>query len=123
MSHQPTDTAEVQPEISFNVSRATASVIRQIAARAMGLEGLRNEDRVERCGNTGRLRRVRVTPLDIQMDVTATHCNGNPLRLDDLLAADDFNFAHDIYGIRRHLNRGTGKLENCFSPRFSARSA
>lgn len=55
------------------------------------------------------------------MDLTACHANGNPLRLDDLLAADDFNLAHDVGGIRRHINRTTGKLENCFVPRFSRR--
>lgn len=59
--------------------------------------------------------------LDADMDITATHCNGNPLRLDDLLNADAFQFAHDIGGIRRHLNRETGKLEDCFVPRFTVR--
>lgn len=58
--------------------------------------------------------------LDIDMDITAAHCNGNPLRLKEFLEADDFNFIHDISGIGRHLNRDTGKLENCFLPRFSA---
>lgn len=61
--------------------------------------------------------------LSTMMDVSATHANGNPLRLADLLAANDFNFFHDIYGIARHLDRETGKLMNCFSPRFSARAA
>ena len=35
-----------------------------------------------------------------------------------LLNADDFNFAHDIVGIRNHLDRETGRLGNCFLPRF-----
>jgi hypothetical protein len=61
------------------------------------------------------------TRLDWEMDVMAVHLNGCPLRLKDLLEADDFNFAHDLYGIYRHLNRETGKLEDCFLPRFSAR--
>lgn len=56
---------------------------------------------------------------DAIMDVTAVHANGNPLRLAELAAADEQNFGHDVFGIRRHLNRETGKLENCFSPRFS----
>lgn len=55
------------------------------------------------------------------MDLTAVHANGNPMRLADLLAADDFNFAHDIVGISRFLDRNTGRLTDCFSPRFSAR--
>lgn len=58
--------------------------------------------------------------LDFEMDVCATHLNGCPLRLDDLAGtSDEFSFVHDIFGIRRHLNRETGKLENHFLPRFS----
>ena len=57
------------------------------------------------------------------MDITATHCSGCPLRLGELLSADDFNFGHDVLGIYRHLNRDTGKLERFFRPRFSARIA
>lgn len=54
---------------------------------------------------------------DLEMDVTAAHCNGCPLDLERLLAFDDFNFNHDVFGIRRHLNRETGELENHFVPR------
>ena len=57
--------------------------------------------------------------MDTIMDIDACHCNGNPLRLGDLLVADDLNFAHDVFGIRRHINRKTGKLENCFLPRYT----
>ena len=57
--------------------------------------------------------------MDCDMDITACHANGNPLRLAELLSADDFNFCHDVLGIRRHINRETGQLENCFVPRFS----
>lgn len=55
--------------------------------------------------------------LSLTMDLSACHANGCPLDLEKLLAFDDFNFYHDIWGIRRHLNRTTGKLENCFLPR------
>jgi len=55
----------------------------------------------------------------VMMDITATHCNGNPLRLNDLLNADDFNFAHDLIGIQQHIDRRTGKLQDCFVPRYS----
>jgi hypothetical protein len=58
--------------------------------------------------------------MDAVMDIDACHCNGNPLKLSELLAADDFNFGHDVFGIRRNINRKTGKLENCFVPRYSA---
>lgn len=58
-----------------------------------------------------------------RMNITACIANGNPLRLEELLAADDFNFAHDVFGIDRHICRDTGKLLNHFSPRFSSRVA
>jgi hypothetical protein len=53
------------------------------------------------------------------MDITACHLNGCKLDLAKLLAADDFNFAHDVLGIRRHIDRETGQLMNCFRPRFA----
>lgn len=60
-----------------------------------------------------------VDKLEVMMDITATHCNGCRLKLDELSRTDKFNFAHDIAGIYRHLNRKTGKLEDCFLPRFA----
>lgn len=57
---------------------------------------------------------------EILMDLMACHANGCPLRLAEFLAADMQDFSHDYYGIRNHLNRGTGKLEDCFTPRFVA---
>lgn len=56
-------------------------------------------------------------PTHIMMDITAVHLNDTKLDLEKLLKADEFNFAHDIYGIYSHLNRKTGKLKNCFLPR------
>lgn len=52
------------------------------------------------------------------MDMTACH-NSTPLRLRDMLKADDLNFAHDVFGIRRHMNRTTGELGDCFLPRYA----
>jgi hypothetical protein len=64
---------------------------------------------------------VRVERVDVLMDISAVHFHGGTkLRLDDLLAADDSNFIHDVAGINRHLNRETYELENGFSPRFAA---
>lgn len=57
--------------------------------------------------------------MDALMDISATHCSGNPMDLVRLLGADDFNFAHDVFGIRNRLDRRTGKLTGLFSPRFS----
>jgi hypothetical protein len=58
---------------------------------------------------------------DLAMDITACHANGCPLDLERMLAADDFNFAHDITGIHANLDRSTGRLGNQFVPRYAAR--
>lgn len=57
----------------------------------------------------------------LMMDLAATHANGNPMDFAGLLAADDGNFMHDVCGIARHLDRETGRLLSCFSPRYSQR--
>lgn len=57
--------------------------------------------------------------MSLIMDLSATHANGCPMKFDELLTADDFNFFHDIYGIMRHINRRTGEMMDCFLPRFS----
>ena len=45
--------------------------------------------------------------------------NGNdPLDWPRLLAADDFNFLHDMAGIASHLDRTTGRIDGFFRPRF-----
>lgn len=97
-----------QDSVSFTCSAEDRKTCRKIARRA---RDLLLESRVDR------------SAMDIEMDIVATHCNGNPLRLEALLAADDFNFMHDLAGIAKHLNRENGKLENFFSPRFSRRAA
>lgn len=60
-------------------------------------------------------------PLSLQMDLIACHANGCPLDFQRILDADDFNFAHDVFGISRHINRETGELQNCFLPRMHRR--
>lgn len=57
--------------------------------------------------------------MDATMDIDACHSNGCPLKLQELLEADDFNFAHDAFGIRAHIDRTTGKLQDCFLPRYA----
>lgn len=74
---------------------------------------------VERAGTLFTSHGAFVDALSLTMDVTACHLNGCPLKLADLLAADDFNFIHDIGGIRRHIDRDTGKLTDCFLPRYA----
>ena len=56
--------------------------------------------------------------MDHNMDISVVHAH-TPLRLTELADADDFDFAHDIGGIGRHLNRETGELEDCFVPRYA----
>lgn len=51
------------------------------------------------------------------MDIEACHSNGCELDLGRLLSAPDYDFIHDIAGIRRHIDRTTGQLTDCFVPR------
>lgn len=90
--------------VRFNAHKFDIPIIERIAHRAVKMAdeaGWQYEER------------------GAQMDITAYHCNGNPLMLKELLDADDFNFAHDVFGIRRNLDRNTGKLLNFFSPRYT----
>lgn len=53
------------------------------------------------------------------MDLNATHANGNPLDLAGLLTASPGDFAHDVGGIQRYIDRETGQLTEFFTPRYS----
>lgn len=57
--------------------------------------------------------------LSLAMDIEAVHNCGYPLDLRALLDAGAEDFTHDITGIRRYLDRDTGKLRDCFVPRFA----
>jgi len=92
--------------ISFKTTKPEFRTIAKIADRATAM-GLQYEPQIE------------YPSTDAAMDITAVHANGCRLKLDDLLAADPFDFAHDVFGIRRHLNRETGQLENFFTPRYA----
>jgi hypothetical protein len=92
--------------VSFDTTRDEHRLIMAIADRATTM-GLASKPRVE------------YARTDAEMDITAAHANGCPLRLSELLVAKPFDFAHDVFGIRRHLNRETGQLENCFVPRYA----
>ena len=56
--------------------------------------------------------------MSLMMDIEATHAK-YPLRLDDLMSANDLEFGHDVFGIRSHINRETGELMDCFIPRHT----
>ena len=73
------------------------------------------EDIVDRAEKNGLLKFNRISLL---MDLDCVN-NNIGLRLKNFLNADDFNFAHDIYGIQTNLNRETEELENFLLPRFA----
>jgi hypothetical protein len=100
-------TKRKQGGVSFEVSVADRVLITKIISRAI-TEGL-----------IGVGRDARGARIDLEMDLSATHANGCPLDFAKLLRADRFNFAHDICGIVRHLDRTTGELTQCFDPRCS----
>lgn len=74
---------------------------------------------VKRAAKIYKEAKVKRDPVDIDMDVTACHVNGNPLDLPKLLAAPEFDFMHDIGGIAKHIDRETGELKDHFLPRCS----
>lgn len=88
--------------IKWKVTKRDDVVIRKIVERGWQLDWLRESY---------------ASKVDMHMDIVACHANGSPLLLEKLLGFDDFNFAHDMSGICRHLNRDTGKLGGCFVPR------
>lgn len=57
--------------------------------------------------------------ITLDMDIAAAHIT-NPLKLKELLKADDFNFMHDIIGITNNIDRDTGEMSNYFLPKYSA---
>jgi hypothetical protein len=59
--------------------------------------------------------------VELEMDITAVHANGTPLRLAELLETDDFNFNHDGFGIHNRIDRNNGQLTRHFLPRFAVR--
>jgi hypothetical protein len=85
--------------INFTTTREDAEIITAIVSRAV------KED-------------SRLDPTTLMMDLSAANANDCGLRLADFLAAPDYDFLHDVYGIYRHMNRETGKLEGCFIPRY-----
>ena len=56
--------------------------------------------------------------LSLIMDIEVAHAEVG-LRLDDFLNADDENFAHDVVGIQKHIDRHEKKLTDLFLPRYA----
>ena len=53
------------------------------------------------------------------MEIIAAHVSGCKLKLRPLLYANLGDFLHDVCGINKHLDRETGKLQDCFLPRYA----
>ncbi len=71
----------------------------------------------DRCVRTARELGIDYTDKEtVIMDLAVTHATVG-LQLDKLLEADAGTFGHDCFGIRHHINRRTGQLEDCFLPR------
>lgn len=99
--------------VKWNVRKGEAAYIAEIANRVIPMLE-------ERDGSDYNTETWAALHRDIQMDITAAHANGCPLQLRALLAADDFNFAHDVLGIRRFIDRSTGRIPaEKFWPRFA----
>lgn len=90
--------------ISFTTTREETDLIAAICQRAESLGWER-----DRMGTV--------------MDLAACHANGCPLDFQRMSEADNFNLMHDVAGIARHIDRTTGKLTDCFLPRFAKREA
>lgn len=96
--------------INFKTSKEDAAIIHKIALRAQMLAAEQDDS----CDT-----------ISVMMDVSACHANGTPLKLQELMNADDFNFVHDVVGISRHIDRNDssptgGQLTGIFLPRFAA---
>jgi hypothetical protein len=90
--------------INWNISRTEFDLIEKIARRALAL--IPNYPDGQRT---------------LIMDIQACHCNGCPLDLVALLTANHHEFLHEICGIRKAINRRTGKLtDDVFMPRYAA---
>ena len=72
---------------------------------------------VERAEAMGIARGDRFTKI---LDVENARKQFN-LRLADMLAGDDCDFAHDFSEIQAAMNRDTGRVEGLFVPRFAGR--
>lgn len=92
------------------VSRADMNLISLIAKRAANIIG-------KDASNKGKP----YDTISAEMDLIATHKNGCPLDLEGLLTAADHDFGHDVFGINRYLDRGTGKITQSFLPRYAKR--
>lgn len=91
--------------------------MKQISFKCSRADHLRVDRIVDRTIRLAKRWGISYDRIDASMDVLACHCNGCPLDLTRLLVAPEFDFAHDVFGIREHIDRRTGHLADCFLPR------
>ena len=90
-----------------HATRREAILIAEIADRA-----------VEKAAELG----LEVDKHDVIMAVSLVHHGDCPLDLESLRTAPDFDFAHDVFGILKHLDPKLMELTDCFLPRCARRS-
>lgn len=73
---------------------------------------------VQRAARMAKKHGERLDCISLGIDICCAHV-ACPLKLNELLAAKDRDFIHDVLGIRRHINRITCELEDCFLPRYA----
>lgn len=95
-------TKQAANEVSFQIDRDDAGLIALIVDRAIRAGYAKAEE-----------------GLGVSMDLITLNGNGCPMDFQRMLDADDFSFAHDFFGIARHLDRSTGELTGFFLPRFA----
>lgn len=72
---------------------------------------------LDRAEEYAKMNGVEINRLALYMDIQATHAQ-SPIRLQELADAGDGDFAHDVFGILRHLDRKSGQLSDGFLPRY-----
>lgn len=90
--------------LNLQTTREDAEIIRRIARRANAA--------ARRAG-------VEYSVLTAWMDVSNCHVNACPLELEALATAPLSEFQHDVFGIRRHIDRHNGTMGGCFLPRYA----
>jgi hypothetical protein len=74
-------------------------------------------ERAERAGCVDKTDRMRHL-----LDLTVCHANGTSLDLAAMLTGPILDVDHDLTGLRRHMNRRTGAMEDLFQPRFAVQA-
>jgi len=87
--------------MEFTIEEKDKVIISKIVKRAYGLHLI-----------------TRPGKICFAMDIYCV-CSFQAMDLGAWLTSDENNFAHDVIGIRRYLNRTGRQFNDCFSPRFS----